>query len=191
VTPRVTTFVNYTAYQAGWFAAVGGAALGHGDVGAALAAAFIALHLWLTRDRGVELGLLALATCTGLAVETWQLQAGTYRTLSGAAPTGLPPAWLLALWAQFATTFRYSGRAVLARPATAMLFGALGGPLAFLAGERLGAVALTTPLWPGLVRLAIGWTAALAMLSWVARRTSAAEAPSYRLPWRVDSVERG
>ena len=182
MTPRVTAIVNYAAYQAGWFAAVVGAALGHGDVGAAVAAALIGLHLYLARERGRELALLALAMGTGLAVETWQLQAGTYRTLSGAAPAGLPPAWLLALWAQFATTFRYSGRAVLVRPATAMLFGALGGPLAFLAGERLGAVALTTPLWPGLVRLAVGWTAALALFSWVARRVADRDVPTYRMP---------
>jgi hypothetical protein len=183
VTPRATTLVNYLAYQAGWFAAVIGAAIGHGDVGAALAAVLIALHVWWSRERGRELGLLALATATGLVVEAWQLQAGTYRTLSDVAPASLPPVWLLALWAQFATTFRYSGRAVLARPAAAMLFGALGGPLAFLAGERLGAVTFTTPLWPGLVRLAIGWTVALAWFSWVARRWSDGEAPTYRRPW--------
>jgi len=191
VTPRVTTLVNYGAYQAGWFAAVLGAATGHGDAGAAVAAALIALHVWLARERGRELGLLALATFVGLAVEAWQLQAGTYRLLSGAVPANLPPAWLLALWAQFATTFRYSGRAVLARPATALLFGALGGPLAFLAGERLGAVALTTPFWPGLVRLAIGWSAALAVFSWVARHVPETAAPHYRLPWRAPSAERG
>lgn len=85
MTPRVTTLVNDIADQAGWFAVVVGAALGHGDVGAALAAALISLHLWLTRERGVELGLLALATFTGVAVETWPLQAGTYRTWSRSA----------------------------------------------------------------------------------------------------------
>ena len=190
MTPRATTLVNYGAYQAGWFAAVLGAASGHGDAGAAVAAGLIALHVWLAREWGRELGLLALAALVGLAVEAWQLQAGTYRLLSGAVPAHLPPAWLLALWAQFATTFRYSGRAVLARAAPAMLFGALGGPLAFLAGERLGAVALTTPLWPGLVRLAMGWSAALAVFSWVARRSAGAAAPTYRLPWRDRSAGR-
>jgi Protein of unknown function (DUF2878) len=184
VTPRATTLVNYGAYQAGWFAAVLGAATGHGDAGAAVAAALIAVHLGLARERGPELALLALATLTGLVVEVWQLHAGTYRLLAGAVPANLPPAWLLALWAQFATTFRYSGRAVLARVATAMLFGALGGPLAFLAGERLGAVALTTPLWPGLARLALGWSAALVVFSWGARRAPGAAAPTYRRPWR-------
>lgn len=182
MTPRVTATVNYAAYQAGWFAAVVGAALGHGTIGAAIAALLMALHLWLTRERRIELRLLALATLTGLAVEAWQLHAGTYRLLSGAATTTVPPLWLLALWAQFATTFRYSLRAVLARPAAALLFGALGGPVAFLAGERLGAVALTAPLWPGLLRLAFGWTLALALFSWATRAVGDLVPPCYRRP---------
>ncbi len=172
-------------------AAVVGAALGHGDAGAVLASGLIALHLYLARERRRELGLLALATVTGLAVETWQLQTGTYRLLSGAPPAGLPPLWLLALWAQFATTFRYSGRSVLARPVPALLFGAVGGPLAFLAGERLGAVALTTPLWPGLLRLAVGWTAALALFSWVVRRAPDRGVPTYRSLWPREPARRG
>ena len=76
MTPRVTALVNYGAYQAGWFAAVLGAASGHGSAGVAVAGPLIALHLWLARERGRELGLLALATVVGLAVETWQLHAG-------------------------------------------------------------------------------------------------------------------
>ena len=183
MTPRTTTLVNYAAYQAGWFAAVVGASLGHGTAGAALAAALIAGHLLLTRERGAEVHLLVLATLTGAVIETWQLQTGTYRTISGASLTGLPPPWLLALWAQFATTFRYSVRPMLARPIVAMLVGALGGPLAFLAGERLGAVELATPLWPGLLRLAIGWTAALALFAWLARTPPQAPPACYRDLW--------
>ena len=180
MTTRATTILNYVGYQAGWFAAVVGAGLQQGEAGALVAWLLIAAHLALTRERGLELRLLGVAVLTGLFVETWQLQAGTYQTLSGASATAVPPLWLLALWAQFATTFRYSFRHVLARPVAAMLFGALGGPLAFLAGERLGAVALTTPLWPGLLRLAVGWTAALALFAWVARMPPHADAPRYR-----------
>jgi len=180
VTPRATTAVNYVAYQAGWFAAIIGASFGYGLAGAVTAAVLIAVHLWLTRESDLELRLLVLTTLTGLAVEAWQLHAGTYRTLSAAPPSGVPPLWLLALWAQFATTFRYSLRHVLERPAAAMLFGALGGPVAFLAGERLGAVELTTPLWPGLLRLAVGWMLALAVFSWATRAVADAAPPRYR-----------
>ena len=185
MTPRATALVNYAAYQCGWIAAVGGAAIGHDAIGAGLAAALIALHLWLTRERGIEVWLLALATLVGAAIEVWQLRAGTYQRLSGAPGLDVPPLWLLALWAQFATTFRYSLRGVLFHPAAAALFGAVGGPLALLAGERLGAVTLTTPLLPGLLRLAVGWTLALAVCSWATRRAHDGEPPRYR-PWRRD-----
>ncbi|MEP7116934.1 MAG: DUF2878 domain-containing protein [Acidobacteriota bacterium] len=182
MTARATALVNYVLYQAGWFAAVGGAALGHGTVGALIAAALIAGHMTLARDRLEEARLLVITTLTGLAVEAWQLHAGTYVTLGGAPAGQVPPLWLLALWAQFATTFRYSLRRVLARPAASIAFGALGGPIAFIAGARLGAVTLTTPLWPGLLRLAVGWMLALALFAWATRRARDRE-PS-RYGWR-------
>ena len=48
-------------------------------------------------------------------------------------------------------------------------FGLVGGPIAFLAGERLGAVTLARPLGPGLVRLSVTWGVALAICAVVAR----------------------
>ena len=82
----------------------------------------------------------------------------------------LPPPWLLAMWAQFATTFRFSLRTIITRPIRAALFGAAGGPIAFLAGERLGAVSLLPPLTQGLLRLSISWAIALVVFSVVVRR---------------------
>ena len=37
-----------------------------------------------------------------------QIGAGTYRFTSGTVLDALPPPLLLAMWAQFSTTFRYS-----------------------------------------------------------------------------------
>jgi hypothetical protein len=63
----------------------------------------------------------------------------------------------------------------------AALLGAAGGPIAFLAGERLGAVTLMPPLTHGLVRLSISWAIALVVFSAVVRRATPAEtAPRYR-----------
>ena len=101
-----------------------------------------------------------------------QIAAGTYRFTSGTVVAALPPPWLLAMWAQFATTFRSSLRPVITRPTPAALSGATGGPLAFLAGERLGAVTLLPPLTHGLLRLSISWAVALALLSTVVRRVA-------------------
>lgn len=176
---RATYLLNYVAYQLGWLAALLGAAAGHGTAGAVVAFALTVAHVLLARDRRGELVLVLAALAAGVAVESWQIASGTYRVLAGAPLGVLPPLWLLALWAQFVTTFRFSLRRIMTDPRAALVFGALGGPIAFLAGERLGAVVLQVPLGPGLARLVVAWAVALAALAWGARRL-AAPAEGYR-----------
>lgn len=170
-----TSILNYFLYQAGWFACVLGAAAGWPRSGFLVAATLLAVHLMLSADRRRELRRIALAVTMGVLVEGLHITAGTYRFTSGTIVALLPPPWLLVMWAQMATTFEFSMRPVIARPAAAALFGAIGGPLAFLAGERLGAVTLDRPLAPGLALLAISWAIAMAALAfaeqWAARRT--------------------
>lgn len=175
--------VNYVLYQAGWFACVLGAAWHYPLVGLSLAMLLIAIHLLLVREIAVEGPLLVLALCVGLLVEWVQFAGGTYRFTSGVIVDGWPPPWLLALWAQLATTFRFSLRHVFARPLLALLFGAAGGPLAFLAGERLGAVILLPPVAAGLVRLSICWTVAMAIFAYVLRRIGRPAAERERRDW--------
>lgn len=176
---RATFLLNYLAYQVGWLAAIAGAGTGHGIAGAVVAAVLTAGHVILARERGLEAALVVAALLVGWGVESWQLAAGTYRLLEGAPATTVPP-WLLALWAQFATACRFSLARVMTRPWRAALFGALGGPVAFLAGERLGAVNLQTPLLPTLTRLLVAWALALAALAWLARAMG--ESAGYRGP---------
>ena len=61
-------------------------------------------------------------------------------------------------------------RSVVTRPVRALLFGAFGGPIAFLAGERLGAVTLLPPMTQSVLRLSISWAIALIVFSAVVRR---------------------
>ena len=50
-----------------------------------------------------------------------------------------------ALWSLFAITLNVSLRALRGRPAVGALLGLAGGPLAYLGGEKLGAVAFAQP----------------------------------------------
>ena len=161
--------INYALYQVGWFACVLGAASDRAWAGFAITLSLISVHLMLSTKRSDELRLLALATVVGAVIEIMLIAAGTYRFASGTFIDALPPPWLLAMWAQLATTFRCSLRGVVRRPAPAILFGAVGGPLAFLAGDRLGAVILLPPLVDSLLRLSIGWAIAMAIFSAVVR----------------------
>jgi hypothetical protein len=126
--------------------------------------------LWRTSRKRRARARREIATTAGLLIEIFQLRTGTYRMTSGTLIENFPPLWMLALWAQFATTFRYSLRGIISRPALAGVFGVIGAPLAFLAGERLGALALLPPETLGLERLAISWGVAMYAFAILARR---------------------
>lgn len=179
---RHSALANYVLYQAGWFACVLGGAAHRPLTGAAVAAGLVGVHLFLCRDRAIEVSLIAAALLTGLAIELLQLRAGTYRMTSGTIVEGWPAPWMLMLWAQFATTFRFSLKSILARPAAAAVFGAVGAPLAFLAGDRMGALTLLPPLTYGMERLALSWALAMVLFAVLVRRSARGGAPA-RYRW--------
>jgi hypothetical protein len=183
---RHTRWVNYALYQAGWFACVLGGASHRPWTGFLIAVFLIAIHLILSDRRSLEGRLMILAIAVGTIVETLHIRAGVYRLTSGMVVDAFPPPWLIALWAQFATTFRFSLRTTISPPLHAGLFGAVGGPLAFVAGERLGAIALQPPLINGLLGISFSWAIALLVFSAVVRRVSPErDPPRYRglLTW--------
>jgi hypothetical protein len=177
-----SSLLNYALYQVGWFACILGAAWHWPLTGFGIAVVLTAAHVWLAADRTIEARLVLLALGCGVAVEAFQVWSGTYHFTSGALISWISPPWLLAMWAQFATTFRFSMRGLMAHPARAAVFGVLGGPIAFLAGERLGAVTLPLPLAMGLLRLAVTWGVALYLLARVVR---ASTPPSLEVRYRA------
>ena len=132
--------------------------------GCLIALTLVGVHVTRSLERSIEVRLIALATAVGAIVEMVQIATGTHRFTSGTVIDALAPAWLLTMWAQFATTFRHSLRTVISRPPR----GVVRGDRGFLAGERLGAVTLLEPLMHGLLRLSISWALALVVFSAVA-----------------------
>jgi hypothetical protein len=177
------TVVNYLLYEAGWFACVLGAAWGRPWLGSALGVLPIVVHVAMSRRRG-DAAVLALWTAAlGVVVDAMQIALGTLRFDVGTVVTWLPPVWLVLVWAQFAMTFHFGLAWMKGRPLRAAVFGALGGPLAFLAGGRLGVVTLHPALWPSLVSVAATWAVAMPAAAWLAERQSDREGiAAYR--WR-------
>jgi hypothetical protein len=168
--------LNYALYQVGWFACILGAAWGWPVTGAALGIALIGVHVVIVgpqwRD---ELTLVGVALVLGLVIEGFHVWSGTYaRFTSGMVVAWMSPPWLLVMWAQFATICRGSLKRVMLEPWRAVLFGALGGPIAFWAGERLGAVELATPSAVVFIRLGVTWAVAMGLLSLASRVESRA-----------------
>ena len=77
---------------------------------------------------------------------------------SGQWHAALAPYWIVAMWIGFATTLNVSLGWLKGRYWLATLFGAAGGPLAYLAGAKLGGITLVSSDAAPLA-LALGWAA--------------------------------
>lgn len=162
-------FLNAALYQAGWAACILGAAHGVPWVAPVATAAIVGWHLVRARRVAAELVLVCTAASTGLMFETALLQTGWVHYPGGSGPGLLAPLWMAALWGLFATTFNVSLRALRERVVIAAMLGAVGAPVAYYAGARLGALDLVSPV-PALAAIAIGWAIATPGLLRLARR---------------------
>ena len=87
------------------------------------------------------------------------------------------------LWMQFATTFRYCMGCSSGRYALSAVFGLVGAPIAFYAGERLGAIEFLDPRHINFLVLGLLWSAAVPLLVLLSDRLDpSAIAPAYQWP---------
>jgi len=160
---------NFIAFQIGWFACVLGAAHGYALEGALLALAIVAVHVALAARPGRELALVAAAAATGAVADSLLATSGWLRYDAGVLIEGTAPYWIVAMWALFATTLNVSMRALRSRLWLGALLGLVGGPAAYYAGAKLGALTLVQAL-PALAALALGWALATPLLLALALR---------------------
>jgi hypothetical protein len=175
-----TRLLNLTLYEIGWFACVLGAARGWSSAGATLALALTAIHILLSIERRSELLLVLSVGLIGTTLETLLLPFDVLVFESHAPEARLPPLWIAALWLQFATLLNFALDWLAGRPLLAFLAGAVGGPLAFVAGEALGAAAIGEPRLRSLAALALVWGCVLPLLFALAARLSGPRAGRYR-----------
>jgi len=102
------------------------------------------------------LKLWAAAGILGLLFDTALVAAGIFDPRRQLFPHPFSPPWMIGLWLNFAAILNQSLGWLHGRPLLAALFGAVGGPLAYYGGARLGATE-TIPGMEGLAILAIGW----------------------------------
>lgn len=180
---RLGTLLDAALVQAGWWACVLGAARGWPLLGPAVVAALLVLQVGTLPPglRGRTWRFVLLLGAAGTAVDSLLAGLGVF-TLRGAAVPWLAPPWITALWCQFATVVPALA-ALAPRPAVAALLGAVGGPLAYAAGARLGAASLHPTAWVSLLAIGAVWAVALpAMLRLHALRPLSAEGDLTRPP---------
>jgi hypothetical protein len=168
--------INFAAFQLGWFACVLGAAWGRPWLGTAIALALVGWHLSRAAHPRAELALVLAAAGIGALWDSLLPTFGWIEYPNGTLIAATAPHWMVALWMLFATTLNASLAWLKGQLWLAAGFGAVGGPLGYLAGERLGALALVERT-AALVVLAIGWALLAPLLSVLAQRIEARRAP--------------
>jgi len=161
--------VNFVLFQIGWFACVQGAAHGMPWAGVAAALVIVAWHLARAPRPRPELTLLVIAAVIGFAWDSALVAAGWIEYPNGALIPGTAPVWIVAMWVVFATTLNVSLGWLKRSLPLALLFGALGGPLAYVAGGKLGGLSFLQQT-PALIALAIGWALITPLLLRIADR---------------------
>lgn len=131
--------LNLLAFQLAWFACVLGAANNVPSWGIATAAAAVGLQLAVGNAARRDTILVAVAMVIGLVWDTVMARAGIVEYASPGPVAGFAPAWILALWALFATNLREPLRWLHGRWRLAAVFGGVGGALSYWGAVRLGA----------------------------------------------------
>lgn len=150
------TLINILLFQIGWFACVLSGATQRPWIGALIATLIIAIHVAWAPFREAELKLLLIALGIGAVWDSILVQLDWLQYSSGILIPYTAPYWIVIMWGLFATILNVSLRWLRERWCVAAMFGAIGGPLAYYGGHRLGALEFGDESM-ALMALAIGW----------------------------------
>lgn len=164
------SIANFLAFQAGWFACILSAAAGVPWFGVAFVAAWVGVHIAASGNFKGELLIALLAGVVGYFADSL-LIVSNVMAIPAEAQLGRPSTiWLIAMWVNFAATLNVSLRWLQSRLTLAAAFGAIGGPLAYYAGMKFGAVEFPQGVTPAVIASGLEWAIATPVLVLIARR---------------------
>ena len=162
-------FINFAAFQVGWFSSVIGAAKQMPWLGPLALVVVLVIHLRQARRPHAELTLIMACGIVGIFFDSLLVIFGWVTYPSGQFSDLLAPYWIVTMWMRFGTTLNLSMGWLKGRPLMAAAFGAVGGPASYIAGQKLGGIVFIEYA-SALIALAIGWAIFMPLLLAVARR---------------------
>ncbi len=159
-TDLVIKLIGAVVFQILWVALVMTAGSHWSAVVAAGTAVLVLLQLALCPvPFFLAAAFVALAGVIGLGMDTLLTAVGILTPVRVIIPFPVAPLWLIGLWIAFSGFLQVSLTYLRGRPVVQWWVGAVGGPMAYWSGARLGAVELNGPLPLALGVLALSWGA--------------------------------
>lgn len=177
--PVTRRLLNVVAFQVGWLACVLGAGADRPLVGPALVVILLGLQAPLSSAPLRTGRFLLVAGLLGALIDSLLGFTGLLTFQGTPWPPWVCPPWLLAIWLIFASTLPSSLRWLAGHRWLAAALGAMGGPMSYYAGARLGALTMPSDPLPSLAVLAVLWALLLTGLLRLMERMVPAEAEEF------------
>lgn len=172
--------LSLALFNCGWFCCVLGAANGFPWSGPLYVSVWLAWKMTGTRSRPGEALLILLAAVVGYGLDSTLFLSGILLE-RGTDSFGWPaPLWMVCLWPNLAGALGGCLGFFRKRYLLGIVAGSIGGPMAYLAGRRLGAIDLADPLPVSLAAIATEWAIAMPLLLFLDARLSSGPRPSRR-----------
>ena len=137
---RAHQWANFAAFQLAWLVAVWGASAGLWWLGPVAVAAWVSAYSIWQKCVRAEAMLWLGAGLLGAMTDSLLVWSGAMAFPESAGPAFPTTPWMVALWINFAAALRHCMGWLCGRFVLATVFGAIGGPLAYLAGSKFGAL---------------------------------------------------
>ena len=176
-------FWNLISVNIGWLACILGAARGHYWLGLVVVLILFVIHITaIERLKIRKIVIVAMAsTAIGFLTDTILIIVGTVEPNRWLMPAPFTTVWDLMIWANFSLTLNASLRFLQKRPLVAAFLGAICAPGTYYAGDRLGALNFSEPVFSSLLWVGALWLFAMPCLSLMARY--------FYQPQKTESVE--
>ena len=161
--------INVAAFKLGWLSSVFGGAQHLPWLGPTVVFVAVALHLARVQRPSSELVLIVSCGLIGAVFDSALVAAGWVTFPSGMFSDLMAPYWIVTMWMLFGTTINMSMRWMRGRPLLASAFGFVGGPLAYVAGHKIGGIEFVDQP-AALAMLAIGWAVIMPLLMQLGER---------------------
>ena len=161
---------NIISVELGWIACIIGAARGYPWLGLLVVPILFVIHIMLIERRKTrKIFIVALASIViGFFIDTTLIIFEMLEPNRWLMPAPLTTIWDMMIWANFSLTLDMSLRFLQKRPLSAAFLGAIFAPGTYYAGDRLGALNFSEPVFSGLLWIGVLWFFAMPGLSLIA-----------------------
>ena len=125
---------------------------------------FILIHFTYTASRLLDAITMLSVAITGITLDSINLIFGFISFNSG---NHMLPLWLITLWFAFPLILPHCLRWLGKYPLLAIFIGGIGGSGTYFIGHQLGAISLSTPLYPSLIVYFVQWAIIVPAALWM------------------------